>query len=325
MSSGCLVICDQEEEYAAALADFLARKKGLALSVQMCNDTAQVLELQKNCPIDILLISSKCPKEDRGRIRSVNTVILTDYRKEETDENESAVYKYQSGETIMRELIGKCSKMSVAESLFLETVRKKSMKTIGIFSPIHRCGKTSYALELGKRLSVSQNVLYLNLELYGGIGGHFPETGQTLADALYYSRQERKNFGAVLTGMVRHLGSLDYLLPVRISEDIKAVEPEDWICLLEQIAAYSLYDILILDIDEGIRGVYSILRLCTEIYVPEVTDEIGRAKMFQFQEELHLLGYDDISRKITVRRWEHDTGGAITCEDPAETGYDQRN
>lgn len=324
MSSGCLVICDQEEEYAAALANFLAKRKGLALSVQMCGNIAQVLELQDNCQIDILLISSRCLKEDKGRIRSANTVILTSSRKEETREQESVIYKYQSGETIMRELIGTCSQMSIAENLFLETVHKKSIKTIGIFSPIHRCGKTSYALELGKKLSVSQNVLYLNLELYGGIGGHFPETGQTLADALYYSRQERKNFGAVLTGMVRHFGSLDYLLPVRISEDIKAVEPEDWVCLLDQIATYSLYDILILDIDEGIRGVYGILRLCTEIHVPEVSDDVGRAKMFQFQEELQLLGYDDISRKIT-RRWEYDTGRATACKNLTETGYDQRN
>ena len=60
---------------------------------------------------------------------------------------------------------------------------------IGIFSPVHRSGKTGYGLRLGQELAVSRNVLYLNMEIYGGIGGHFPEEGHTLGDVLYYLRQ----------------------------------------------------------------------------------------------------------------------------------------
>ena len=298
MNSRSLVICDQEENYAAALAVFFMRKKGLALGVQVCSNTTQVLEFQKEHPIDILLIGNEYPKEDRAKIKASNVFVLTASEPEEVNEQEEAIYRYQSGEAIMGEVIRRCSETYETESLFLKSVRQKKMKVIGIFSPVHRTGKTGYALELGKKLAASQNVLYLTLEIYGGIGGYFPETGQTLADALYYSRQERKNFGAALAGMVRHFGPLDYLLPVRISEDIKAIEPEEWACFLGQIANHSIYDVLILDIDEGIRGVYSILRLCTEICVPTASDETAKAKLFQFEQELQVLGYDDVCRKI---------------------------
>lgn len=301
MNSRSLVICDQEENYAAALASFFTRKKGLALGVQVCSNLVQVMEFQKEHPIDILLIGNEFPKEDREKIKASNVFVLTSSEREDVRDQEKSVYRYQSGEAIMGEVVSRCSETYETESLFLKSVRKKQMKVIGIFSPIHRIGKTSYALEIGKKLAASQNVLYLNMEIYGGIGGYFPETGQTLADALYYSRQERKNFGAALAGMVKHLGPLDYLLPMKISEDMKAVEPEEWTCLLGQIANNSIYDVLILDIDEGIRGVYGILRLCTEIYVPTVSDEIAKAKLFQFEQELHVLGYDDVYRKIGRR------------------------
>ena len=55
-------------------------------------------------------------------------------------------------------------------------------------------------MRLGKDLAKTYNVLYLNLEMYGGIGGHFPEIGQTVADALYYSRQEKKQFKSSTCG-----------------------------------------------------------------------------------------------------------------------------
>ena len=61
MVSRNLVICDQEERYAAALAHFFMKTKELALGVQVCNSVAQALRLQEESPIDILLIGSGYP------------------------------------------------------------------------------------------------------------------------------------------------------------------------------------------------------------------------------------------------------------------------
>ena len=62
MVSRNLVICDQEERYAAALAHFFMKTKELALGVQVCNSVAQALRLQEESPIDILLIGSGYPQ-----------------------------------------------------------------------------------------------------------------------------------------------------------------------------------------------------------------------------------------------------------------------
>ncbi len=102
------------------------------------------------------------------------------------------------------------------------------VRIIGIFSPVHRSRKTGYALKTGERSGKTYNVLYLNLESIWRDRGSFSGCRQTVADALYYSRQEKKHLRAALAGMVKHMGPLDYLLPMRMSEDLKAVKIEEW-------------------------------------------------------------------------------------------------
>ena len=304
MVSRNLVICDQEEKYAAALARFLMKTQELALGVHVCNSVTQALSLQKDCPIDVLLIGSGYPMEERKKVKAGIVFVLAQSENVAHEMHEKLINKYQSGEAIMGAVIEQCTQSGEPERFFLRTARKQKVRIIGIFSPVHRSKKTSYALSLGKNLAKTNNVLYLNLEVYGGIGGHFPETGQTVADALYYSRQEKKHLRAALAGMVKHMGALDYLLPMRMSEDLKAVEIEEWTRFVEQIADQSIYEVLILDIDEGIRGVYELLRMCTEVHVADVKEEVAQAKLFQFEEELHLMGYDDVRQKIIKKELE---------------------
>lgn len=299
-----LVICDQEEKYAAALARFFMKTQELALGVHVCNSIAQALSLQERSPIDILLIGGEYPIEDRKKVKAGIVFVLAQSESVVHEVYEKLIHKYQSGEAIMGAVMEQCTQSGEPERFFLRTAKKQNVRIIGIFSPVHRSKKTSYALKMGKELAKTYNVLYLNLEVYGGIGGHFPESGQTVADALYYSRQEKKHLRAALAGMVKHMGPLDYLLPMRMSEDLKAVEIEEWTGFVEQIADQSIYEVLILDIDEGIRGVYELLRMCTEVHVAVIKEEVAQAKVFQFEEELHLMGYEDVRQKIIKKELE---------------------
>ena len=202
MVSRNLVICDQEVRYAAALAEVFMKAKELALGVQVCNSVEQTVKLQEESPVDILLIGSSYPVEDRKKIKAGNVFVLAQSENAVHETNEKLINKYQSGEAIMGAVIEQCTQSGEPERFFLRTAKKQNVRIIGIFSPVHRSKKTGYALKLGKELARTYNVLYLNLEVYGGIGGHFPDAGQTVADALYYSRQEKKHLRAALAGMV---------------------------------------------------------------------------------------------------------------------------
>lgn len=301
MESRNLVICDREEGYAEALAHYIMRKEELAFQVQTCSDLSHVLKLQEQERIDYLLISSVYSGKDREKAKAEKVFVLTGEGKSALAAKETAVYKYQPGEALLAELIRQCGSRDPGENTFLKNVRKKQEKIIGIYSPVHRIGKTSYALRLGQKLAEEANVLYLNLETYGGVGGHFSGEGQTLSDVLYYARQEEGNLGLMLTTIVGHKGKLDYVAPIQVSEDIKSVSGEEWTVLVKKIMEQSIYEILILDMDEGIREIYQILKLCNEIHMHTAEDKIGESKIRQFEEELTFLGYEDIRRKIMCK------------------------
>jgi len=290
VGSKSLVICDPEERYAQALAFYIMNRKGIHFQVQVCSEIQHIQEA------DLLLISDVYPNEDRMSVNAGKVILLSGNGN--ASQKENVIYKYQAGEQILDELLKLCEEVYSENELFFSTAVKKKGKMIGVFSPVHRIGKTSYALELGESMAVSENVLYLNLELYGGIGGHFENGGQTLEDVLYYARQEKGNLGFMLTKVVKRKGNLDYVLPVPVSEDIKEIRAKEWIFLMKQIAEQSIYETIILDIDEGIRDVYELLNLCTEIHMVVDNTPYSKAKICQFERELTLLGYEDMLVKI---------------------------
>lgn len=299
MSSKSLVICDWEEKYAAAFAAFITGKKELAFQVQICSTLEHVAAIQNMAVIDYLFITAEFPKEARDTVAADKKFVLTVTGNEQVGEEEYAVYKYQPGEAILSQMFKACDIESGEDNVFFQTLRKKEAEIIGVYSPVHRTGKTAYALELGKSKAAKANVLYINMEPFGGAGGHFPEdAGQTLSDVFYYLRQESRNLGLLLTTVVRHMGALDYILPVPVSEDVKTVSPQEWTSLVRQIMEKSIYEILVLDIDESIQGLYQVLNLCTEIRMPVLNDTYSRAKIRQFDRELEMLGMGGLRRII---------------------------
>lgn len=312
MVSKNLVICDSEEGYAQALAMYFMRKKELAAEVQVCSTVTQVMELEKTKKIHLLFLAGEYAKEAKGKLQAEKIFLLTTGMEEADGENQ--VYKYQSGEKIVEDMIRICGPEASENESIYKGGRKQGGKIIGIFSPVHRIGKTTYGLKLGEEMAATENVLYLNLEIYGGIGGHFEEGEQTLADVLYYARQEKGNLGLLLTTVVKHRKNLDYIVPMPVAEDVKSVKAEEWLMLIRRILEQSIYDVIILDLDEGISGVYELLRACTKIYLLYTQDLYGQAKLRQFENEVNLLGYEDILRKL-VRKERHDRGRTATRKD----------
>lgn len=302
MKNRNLVICDAEEEYAQALAMFLAKRKELPLQVQTCSSLECLEALEKDMPVDVLLLSEEYEEAladgESSPVQAEKICLLSAGRQTGEESKFSLLLKYQPGEKLLGELLKECEGLFESAVLAPGTARKKSARVIGVFSPVHRVGKTAYALRLGEKLAESENVLYLNLEVYGGNGGHFEEETQTISDILCYARQEKGNLGMMLPTLVCHRGNLDYIAPVAVSEDLKEIGGAEWAKLIERILGESIYETLILDIGEGIPELYQLLGSCTEIHMAELPDLYSQAKIRQFERELSLLGQEEILGRI---------------------------
>ena len=298
MKSRNLVVCDTEEEYAKALAMFFMRKKELMLQVHVCSSVGHAEALGKELRADILLAAAECAGEVQEKVRAEKVFVLSTGRKSAEKAEYPALYKYQSGEKMLSCIIQECAELFDAEDMSQGMSGNKKQKIIGVFSPVHRIGKTEYALKLGEKLAETENVLYLNLEVFAGIGGHFKQVGQTLADVLYYARQEKGNLGLMLTTLVCHRGNLDYVLPVPISEDLKEVHGSEWALLVNKILEQSIYETIVLDIGDGIPELYQLLKSCGEVHMPVLEDEYSKAKLLQFEREMNVLGQEDVLKRI---------------------------
>ncbi|MGN1166334.1 MAG: hypothetical protein ACI4S2_07925 [Lachnospiraceae bacterium] len=313
MKSKNLVICDQEEGYAQALAAYFTQKRELMLQVYVCSSPERVIALEEEIGTDLLLISeeyeAKVQKMSADKICVLATGIRTESKKEYP-----VVYKYQSAEKILAQLTEECGDWFDFGTVICKTAKDIQKKIIGVFSPVHRIGKTTYALSLGEKLAESENVLYLNLELFGGLDGHFEKSSQTIADVIYFTRQEKGNLGTFLSSVICHRGNLDYVAPVSVSEDIKEIKSAEWISLTEKILRQSIYETLILDLDEGVSGLYQILEACTEIHMPLLKDTYAEAKIRQFEQEIRRLGKEHIVKRIIQKEVQNDYGRAASFQ-----------
>lgn len=297
VSSKNLVICDPETDYAARLAAFLNEKKELAFQVKTCRSLKQMQALQEEMSVEVLLISGEYTKEQRQTVNASRIIVLTVKEEEDTGDGQAYVFKYQSGDEIYAQIIKICAADN-AEGI-LNIRKKEKGKIIGIYSPVHRTGQTTFAIEKGRELSKEQNVLYLNLEAFAGFGGHFPEErNRNLSVLLYYIKQESGNPGLLLPTLVKQMGELYYIPPAAFPEDLKAVTAEEWIQLFYEILKSSIYDVLVLDLGECIQGLYRILSICDTVYLPEADDEFAAAKIKQYEETLWQLGYGEVWERM---------------------------
>ena len=272
MSSKNLVICDREREFAVRLADYLGRRKELALQVKLCDCPEQIEAIRRETEVDILLADERIEFTE-GELSGISKVMRLSAVSAEAEDSRNRIFRYQSGEEIYTKLVEALAEDGMGE---LWNVRKKERgKLVGVYSPVHRTGQTAFALRKGMELAKKQNVLYMNLETYAGIGGYFQEEKRNLSMLLYYAKQEAGNPGLLITTIVKGLKGLDYIPPVLFPEDIRTVTASEWMWLFGEILNHSIYDVVILDLGDCVQGLFDILKACDTIYMPAADDRFA--------------------------------------------------
>lgn len=291
MDNRCFVICDKEQSYADELALLLIRK--INFQIHVCSTAEQAAVIAEEKGIDILLIDEAFPEQVREQIRAKETIVLVSADTQE----DKQIYKYQSGDAILSEIL----EISL-EGSQTDIVRQKLYRDsclIGVYSPVHRVGKTAFALALGRKFAKDERVLYLNLETYSGWQNRYSRGEKyTLADLLYYARQENSGLQTRIGIMTGEMEGMEYIAPMKISEDLKRVTLEVWEDLLEQLTSHKMYGKIIIDFGECVQGLWELLGLCQRIYMPVNSDAESQAKLAQFESNAEILGYGEVMEKI---------------------------
>ena len=289
-----LAICSKQKAYITFLAEHLSQQKELLLQINLCFSLKKLKSLEKHYPIDIVVLDEEISYEERRKIQGNVRFVLATRHCEDLGDDEHEIYQYQPAKKIIEQIARGCTKET---GVFRSYYGNQKKEIIGIYSPLRRIGKTEFAITLGEELGKTKEVLYINLEEYGCL--LTSEEKGTLADILYYVKQETPNLGIYLSETVARKNDLDILAPLPISADVKDVPCEDWKMLFSRILKESMYDIVIIDFGESIDGLLELLCCCDTLYIPTINGNWATQKMEKYQSNMATLGYKkDILEKM---------------------------
>ena len=255
-----MVVYDEDPLYAGRLAEYVNQKETFPFQAMAFSDLEKLKAYGRDHEIAILLVGERV-REEAKEITAGLKMLLCDG--EFVSQEEASVYKFQSGDCILQEVMACYCTVPPEPGLALMGKRALIM---GVYSPIGRCGKTSFSLTLAHMLGKSQGVLFISLEEYSGFsklvcGGY----EQDLSDVFYLYRQG---------------------------------QPEEIAGLLKQIGTESGYERIVVDMGHMGKGALELFAACDVVYMPVLDDPVSTAKLEDFETYLKEAGHKGMEEKI---------------------------
>lgn len=309
-----LAVYDVDPVYAARFAEVVNQKEKIPFEVVAFSSIERLRAFAAEHPVKLLLLGEHVPAEEKESIRAEKVILLSDNGGKPVSPSVPCVYKYQSSDAIVRDVM---TWYGESPGDLPEVSGRGLAKVLGVYSPVGRCLKTSFALTIGKLLAQEERVLYLNLEEFSGLSVLMKEEYKSdLSDLLYFYNGGSYN-SLRLSSVVHTMGELDYIPPVRYPEDLDQAGEEAIAGLIRAIAGESAYDTLVVDIGSGRRTALSVMKLCRVIYMPIREDPVSLAKLKELEQYFSQTGngmLTVIAAAITSRFQKHSIPTHIQLE-----------
>lgn len=300
-----MAICDTEEGYAFRMAEYILEKVKLPYTLHLFTAVDELKKFAGREEIEILLIAEsawRMIREEFVRSQVAQMFVLQESGQTAAEDEICRIDKYQSPEKVVQVMLGAIADGGGWKEY--PEVTDIAVKTIGIYSPVKRCLQTSFALTLGQLLAKEHRTLYLNFEMYSGLGELLRRDYQTdMLDVMYYFQSAREKLALRLPTIIQNAGGLDYIPPMQYALGIKEVPGEQWLALCRDIAAIGEYEYLILDLDDGIDGLFDLLKSCQKIYTITRDDPFAMAKLRQYERMLQSGELEEITEKTVKCRF----------------------
>lgn len=296
-------ICDPDGDYARMLSHYISRKEKSGITVLAFTKPEAIKEYLRDGYFDALIISESfinladgCDIETNGIPRDMTFVLAED--KDECGYEFPCVYKYQSCEKILGEILASFNKKrgSVLGKL-------SGVKVVGVYSPIGRCGKTSFALSLGATLSKTGSTLFVSLDDYSAHSVTQKTNSYSgISDVLYKALvNEEEDFFEDLS--IKNIDGMDVLEGASCPEDIYDSDPTVFAKIIEALKKKGLYKNIVIDIGGAVRHPEVLLEGCDLIYMIVVDETCSNKRMDAWEEHMIRKGFSrivDSSKKIAL-------------------------
>ena len=295
MKKKIFAVCDSEAEYTRRFCEYIGKKGEYPFEVAAFTSAEKLRRFCQETEVEVLLVSESMYDITLKELVKGEVIVL---REETAVSEEGSIYKYQPCENVLREVMCYCVDSGMKMESRTKWRQSGTMQLIGLYTPVHRCMQTTFAITLGELLAKSHKVLYLNFESFSGLDRRLNREYMTdMSDLIYYVSNAREALVYKLQGMTQTIQNLDYIPPVFSCMDLARVTQEQWFLLFEELEKLTTYEYVILDLSENVQGLFEILRMCCRIFTLLRDDSAALAKMYQYEKLLERMDYRDILEK----------------------------
>ena len=299
MKRNRLAICDPEQEYAYRLMDALSRKEDFPFEILTFTSVERLRESLAQAPLQLLVTaqSAFCPEMADW---PVSRILILLENGGPVGADFPGISKYSSVSRITKRIMEEAASAGSIPFLPAAAAGRPACVFLGFYTPVGRCLQTTLAFTAGQLLARKERVLYLNFESCSGLSAMLGRQFDTdLSDLLYHLDEPADALLSRLYQMKETVNGMDLLPPAFSSFDVFRTGQEEWMRLLEVLQT-SRYSRVILDLSDGVQGLFEILRLCQTVYTIVKEDRFAQAKLEQYRLLLEKTDCPEVPEKTRL-------------------------
>lgn len=289
-----MAVISSEYRFSERFCDYVNKTGHIVYTAVPFESVESLEDFRKGHNVPILLCDEGMISKEfsEGTLYGVRTVPLCDSAVRDT--GRKAVFKYQSAEAIVREIMETLGDIKFSTGLRI-TGRPVSVQAV--YSPVSDEYKTWSAMAVALALTRNRRTLYLNFEEMSGFMKmlELPDD-RGMSEAFYYLKQgdltpERT------ASLIHTSGPLQFIPPFRTADDLSMINGEDCVNLIRAVFAGSSYDAIVADLPPHLSLSMDVLDVSENVYIPYL-DERNDVRMNAFFENLRLSEKDVLMSKM---------------------------
>ncbi len=288
--------------YSSRFSDYISHHKNVLIDLITFTSINSAEEYVKHSRIDILIVSGSmaCEAGELGNIKKI--IVLSDGSYTGHSEY-PVIFKYQPAAHILKEIFAQVAEDDNIPGMPIIHTSKHA-ELIAVYSPYGGSGISTYARNLCAGMAGSNNVLYVNLEIFDSFAEFEGNRDNNeyicgMSEAVYYIKQKKDKLAFKLGSIIKHhKEGYNYILPVGDYRDLYSILPEDMECFTDVLGSGMMYDKVVFDVGYIHGSSLKLLQVCDVVIMPEASGQIQENKQHSFERLLIRNGMDKVIQNI---------------------------
>ena len=313
MSRPKLAICDLDPVYLRRLDEYIRTHINLSMDIHSFTEPDIFTDFAEKEDINLLIVSEKSyyELEDKHALGRFKNILILDEERisgavcedSGTGKNVEHVSKYQSASAVSRAVVDMCSRSPEDFKGLWARAKNSESRLIGFYTPLSRCGQTSFAVRAGELLAGNNKTILLSFESCSSLGGLInEEPEEDITDLMYYAECEKDKFCLYLERIRQTVNGLDYIPPAKTALQLRDISCDRLSELVELLTNSCGYECILLDMKEYPDGFMDMLRLCDTVFTVTRPQNADKYRLRVFEGVLGKNGYEDVSARLVKCR-----------------------